>query len=118
MKPAAKRGGRKRPAIATTLDPRITAWVRRCSEFVALREEMDAHPMANVDCVRNVHEYVGMGLREFGRHVGLSGCYLSRLERGEAKPTPEVNAKLDTALVQFALDYQARRVADAMGGRR
>lgn len=42
----------------------------------------------------------GMSLDELGRLVGVSGSYLSRLERGYARPKPDLLAAIVRALSQ------------------
>ncbi|MDT0306830.1 helix-turn-helix transcriptional regulator [Streptomyces sp. DSM 44917] len=48
--------------------------------------------------IRRLRELAGFRLRRFAEAAGLSPAHLSRIERGERHPTPEVLARIASGL--------------------
>lgn len=56
--------------------------------------------------IRRQRELRGYGLRRFAKAAQIHPAYLSRIERGERNPQPEVMARIATALGCRIADIQ------------
>ncbi|WP_420377898.1 helix-turn-helix domain-containing protein [Streptomyces filamentosus] len=56
--------------------------------------------------IRRQREQRGYGLRGFAKAARISHAYLSRIERGERNPQPEVMARIATVLGCGIADIQ------------
>lgn len=56
--------------------------------------------------IRRQRELRGYGLRGFAKAAKISPSYLSRIERGERNPQPEVMARIAKALEREIADIQ------------
>ncbi|CAM5683860.1 MULTISPECIES: helix-turn-helix domain-containing protein [Streptomyces] len=68
--------------------------------------------------IRRQREESGYGLTAFARHIGISPGWLSRIERGKAKPSPDVLRRIAVALseeqaARAAITQIARHEAEA-----
>ena len=56
--------------------------------------------------IRRQRELRGYGLRGFAKAANISHSYLSRIERGERHPQPEVMARIAKALGREIVDIK------------
>lgn len=63
---------------------------------------------ANGDTIRRSREESGFGLTRFAASVGISASYLSRIERDQASPSPDVVKRIAVRL------REARQVREAI----